>query len=164
LDSKSRLEWNKKPNVLRKEKQVTNEVLEQHADEIDLSRFKRARVDALFLDFKRWLYENVEDESRTPKCRNAQNDDLTLWVHPSNKEGSDGEGDDDGENVEDGAGTDFLEKKAGAEESEKEGNEDEGDDDGGNVEDGADTDAHEEEAGAEDSLENVIEEVGIVGR
>ena len=121
LDSKSREEWNKKPEVFE-EKKVTHNLIDRHVDEIVLSQFKRARVDALFLDFKRWLNENIEDDSRTPMCQDAQNDDYTLWVLPSKKEGNadsedvDNKGDVDGEYVEDSANNDSIEKNAGAEE------------------------------------------------
>lgn len=54
---------------------------------IDWSTFKRARVDALFLDFKEWLDGTVEDESRVSLCEDALNDDVRLWVH-SNKDDS----------------------------------------------------------------------------
>jgi len=50
-------------------------------DNIDWGQRKRARVDALFLDFKKWLYVKLEDKSRTPKCKDAQNDDYSLGVH-----------------------------------------------------------------------------------
>ncbi len=110
LDSKAREEWNKKPEDLPETAKVAAKAAGKvlhHADKIDLSQFKRARVDALFLDFKRWLNENVQDESRTPKCPNAQNDDYSLWVHPSDQEDNDNgdddeEGNDDGQNVEEG--------------------------------------------------------------
>jgi hypothetical protein len=152
------MEWNKKPDILlKKSRQVASDVLEQHADEIDLSHFKRARVDALFLDFKRWLYENVVDDSRTPMCRDAQNDDVTLWVHPSKEESGDDEGDnDEGENVEDGAELDLLENKSDEEE--------EGDDDDVSAEVGAVENLHGKNIGAEERLENHLEEVGIVSR
>ncbi|KAL3826598.1 hypothetical protein ACHAXA_010523 [Cyclostephanos tholiformis] len=126
LDSKSREEWNKKPEVFEEKKvthkKVTHNLIDRHVDEIVLSQFKRARVDALFLDFKRWLNENIEDDSRTPMCQDAQNDDYTLWVLPSKKEGNadsedvDNKGDVDGEYVEDSANNDSIEKNAGAEE------------------------------------------------
>merc|ERR1719296_645240 len=51
------------------------------AQEIDWGSYKRARVDALFLDFKEWLDGTVEDESRVPMCADALNDDMRLWVH-----------------------------------------------------------------------------------
>jgi hypothetical protein len=89
LDSKSRLEWNKRPINAASTSDgggggrggapvVFNE---ETAGKFDWGKFKRARVDALFYDFKRWLDENVPDDSRVPKCEDAQNDDYSLWVH-----------------------------------------------------------------------------------
>ena len=77
LDSKSRLEWNKRP--------IDNASVsgggrgggrggapvaynEETADKFDWGKFKRTCVDALFYDFKRWLEENVPDNSMVPKC------------------------------------------------------------------------------------------------
>jgi hypothetical protein len=36
------------------------------------------------LVFKKWLNENVDDESRTPMCANVDNDDYSLWVYQTN--------------------------------------------------------------------------------
>jgi len=41
---------------------------------------KRARVDALFLEFRKWMEMNLKDDARTPMCENAQNDDQMLVV------------------------------------------------------------------------------------
>ena len=142
--SKAREEWSYKPEVLEDEK-VTGKLLEQHAHEIDLSQFKRARIDELFLVFKRWLNENVEDNSRTPICEDAQNDDYFLWVRPSIKEGNrengdDGEeGDDNGDNVDDSANDDLREKTAATDKVGKAAARDdikEGDSDNATVEEG----------------------------
>lgn len=93
LDSKSRLEWNKRPIDDASASasggggggggRVGAPVAynEETADKFDWGKFKRARVDALFYDFKRWLEENVPDDSRVPKCEDALNDDYSLWVH-----------------------------------------------------------------------------------
>ncbi|KAL7446751.1 hypothetical protein ACHAXM_011609 [Skeletonema potamos] len=87
LDSKSRMEWNKKPQELvNVHSTLVGNVLEDKGGSIDLSAFKRARVDALFLDYKDWLRENVEDVSRVPMCDNALNDDVRLWVHREDSE------------------------------------------------------------------------------
>ena len=86
LDSKSRLEWNKKPLELEKvDSTLVGDVLEsEKGDSIDLLSYKRARVDALFLDYRDWLRDNVEDTSRVPKCEKALNDDVRLWIHRDN--------------------------------------------------------------------------------
>jgi hypothetical protein len=111
-ESKAREEWNYRPKVLINKKK-SGKRLKRHADEIVWSQFKRARVDELFLAFKRWLNENVEDTSRTPMCEDVLNDDYTLWVHPSKKEGNNDYRDDweegDGENVDDSADDDLRE-------------------------------------------------------
>ncbi|KAL3793652.1 hypothetical protein HJC23_010224 [Cyclotella cryptica] len=80
LDSKSREEWNKKPDLLYSTS--LNELDGETKEKIDWASFKRARVDALFLDFRRWLDSSVEDEARVPMCKDAQNDDVRLWVPP----------------------------------------------------------------------------------
>ncbi len=100
LDSKSRLEWNKKPKAMEKYHKSASELLEKEDGDIDWGSFKRARVDALFLDFKEWLDGTVEDESRVPMCDDALNDDVRLWVH------SDRSTDDDDEGIEEEDGED----------------------------------------------------------
>ena len=108
LDSKSRLEWNKKPKELQKvDSTLVVDVLEsKKGSNIDLLSYKRARVDALFLDYKDWLRDNVTDSSRVPMCENALNDDVRLWVHrdaedksEDNESGDNDDGNDDGNDV-----------------------------------------------------------------
>ena len=82
LDSAARLEWNKKPEQLKKGVAV-GELMENSEEKIDLGAFKRARVDALFMEFKNWMNEEVEDVSRVPMCENSLNDDVRLWVNTS---------------------------------------------------------------------------------
>ena len=96
LDSNSRLEWNKKPKEMKERRQPASDVVKNTADEVNWQSFKRARVDALFLDFKEWLVENVDDEARVPKCDDSANDDVHLWVHKE-AEGNNAEGKDEGE-------------------------------------------------------------------
>jgi hypothetical protein len=81
LDSDSRLEWNKQPKEMKQHSEPASDVVKNTAEEVNWQSFKRARVDALFLDFKEWLVENVEDEARVQKCDDAANDDVQLWVH-----------------------------------------------------------------------------------
>ncbi len=100
LDSKSRLEWNKKPKELQRvDSTSVVDVLESDkGNNIDLLSYKRARVDALFLDYKDWLHDNVRDKERVPMCDNALNDDVRLWVHRDTEDESE-DNDDDGSNV-----------------------------------------------------------------
>lgn len=81
LDSNSRLEWNKQPKEMKERRQPASDIVKKTAEDVNWQSFKRARIDALFLDFKEWLAENVEDEARVPKCDDAANDDKHLWVH-----------------------------------------------------------------------------------
>ena len=87
LDSKSRMEWNKKPPLLQGvDSASAGDVLgSEKTGEVDILSFKRARVDALFLDFKDWMRDNVEDVARVPLCKDALNDDVRLWVHRENE-------------------------------------------------------------------------------
>jgi len=89
LDSKARLEWNRKPKQL--EQMRPDKLQAKDLSDIDWGSFKRARVDALFLDFKEWLDQMVEDQSRTPMCSDSLNDDVRLWVHPGSKNEADDE-------------------------------------------------------------------------
>ncbi|KAL3789050.1 hypothetical protein ACHAWO_004607 [Cyclotella atomus] len=81
LDSKSREEWNKKPDLLHQK--PLDALAGEDKEQIDWSSFKRARVDALFIEYRKWLGSSVEDKSRVPMCDDAQNDDVRLWVHPA---------------------------------------------------------------------------------
>ena len=82
LDSKSRLEWNKKPDALIKNPKFASKLLKDTDQNIDWGPFKRARVDALFVDFKKWLNQNIHKEPRVLMCDDAADDDVSLWVHP----------------------------------------------------------------------------------
>ncbi len=81
LDSNSRLEWNKQPKEMKERRAPASDVVKNTAEDVNWQSFKRARIDALFLDFKEWLVENVADDARVPKCDDAANDDKLLWVH-----------------------------------------------------------------------------------
>jgi len=111
LDSQARLEWNKKPEAMEKYGKSVSQLLEKEnngeGEDIDWGSFKRARVDALFLDFREWMNNNVEDEARVPKCEDALNDDVRLWVH-SNKGATDND---------DAAEEDAKDDKGGVEEN-----------------------------------------------
>lgn len=119
LDSKSRLQWNKAPKQLRRvDSTRVGDVLEgKEGKNIDLFEYKRARVDALFLDYKDWLNDNVQDESRVPMCKNALNDDIRLWVHrdQTDEEGESEDNDDASEQEENDDGSEDLNENLAAE-------------------------------------------------
>ena len=114
LDSQARLEWNKKPKAMEKYHYSASEL--QEDENIDWGSFKRARVDALFLDFKEWLDGTVEDESRTPMCDDALNDDVRLWVHSDRLE-SDSEEENAEEDTDDGEDTEEEEQSGSGDSS-----------------------------------------------
>ena len=85
--SKARGEWNKLADESRAAdggKRLPSETHKEAAHTLDLGKFHRARIYKLFLVFKKWLNENVDDESRTPMCANVNNDDYSLWVYITN--------------------------------------------------------------------------------
>jgi hypothetical protein len=88
LDSDSRMKWDEKPPLLQGvDSTEVGDVLDsEKGANIDMSSFTRARIDALFLDYRDWLRDNIEDVSRVPMCDNALNDDVRLWVHRDRKE------------------------------------------------------------------------------
>lgn len=132
LDSNSRLEWNKQPKEMKERRAPASDVVKNTAEDVDWQSFKRARIDALFLDFKEWLAENVEDDARVPKCDDAANDDKHLWVHKgslsgtttkntnNNSEGKSNGGDDEEEDADDENSTGDEEEEDEEEEGEEE--------------------------------------------
>ena len=128
LDSKSRLEWNKKPKAMEKYHKSASELLENADQSIDWGSFKRARVDALFLDFKEWLDGTVEEEPRVLMCEDALNDDVRLWVHPDKGETDlDEDTDDEEQNAEEDISLDEEGAAVDSEELDEETEEVEGD-------------------------------------
>lgn len=134
LDSNSRLEWNKTPKEMKERRAPASDVVKSTAEDVNWQSFKRARIDALFLDFKEWLIDNVEDDARVPKCDNAANDDKHLWVHKGDKaattskavEKSDGGDDDEEEDQDEDDVNSTTEKSEEGEESEDGEEEDDG--------------------------------------
>jgi hypothetical protein len=85
--SKARDEWSKllyEVKTTDDDQRPPIEIFKKAAHKVDLQKFSRARTDKLFLDFKKWLNENVDDKSRTPMCANMNNDDYSLLVHQTN--------------------------------------------------------------------------------
>ena len=67
--------------IRRKPDQVeSNDMHDADDKDLDLMKFKRARIDAFFLDFKEWMDGTVEDDSRTQMCIDSLNDDEKVWT------------------------------------------------------------------------------------
>ena len=82
-DSGSRLEWDKTPlelqfdrnaNTMRKARD------EGRFNDINFTSYKRGQIDQLFVQFRSWLQNEVEDNSRVSLCENSMDDDAKLWV------------------------------------------------------------------------------------
>lgn len=73
LDSKSRMRWNGGENGIQLTK--PNE-----KDHVNWTAYKRGQIDKTFVDFKRWLDENIPDKAVVPLCDDALNDDEKLWI------------------------------------------------------------------------------------
>ena len=82
----SRLEWAKKPDALIKNPKSASKFKDADQNNIDWGSFKRSRVDALYLDFKKWLDQSIEKEPRVSICDDATDDDVSLWVNPDKGE------------------------------------------------------------------------------
>ena len=48
---------------------------------VDWTTYKRGQVDKLFVEFKKWLRNEMSDQERTPMCQDAFNDDVKLWLN-----------------------------------------------------------------------------------
>ena len=84
LDSPSRMEWNEAPQELydtnNKGKPIKHTPAEVHAD---WTAYKRGQVDAVFVEFHKWLLREVPNESRVSLCNNDEDDESKLWIDRS---------------------------------------------------------------------------------
>jgi hypothetical protein len=76
LDSKARMRWNGGKNGIQLRKPVKS---------VDWLAFKRGQIDSTFLAFRKWLHEQVPDQTQIPMCQGALNDDERLWVDRESK-------------------------------------------------------------------------------
>jgi hypothetical protein len=90
LDSESRQHWNKAPDQLKVFKENDKEHLSPQVRKpnetdryLDFTSYKRGQVDQLFVKYRRWLQEQVPDESKISLCEDHQDDDSKLWVERS---------------------------------------------------------------------------------
>lgn len=88
LDSASRQHWNEAPDELLVSKKKDSREMSQlrkpkASDDVNFQNYKRGQVDGLFVEFRRWLQENVPDESKISLCEDHQDDDSKLWVKRS---------------------------------------------------------------------------------
>jgi hypothetical protein len=86
LDSTSRMEWNHGPKEVQPFKGQDGKMYKSRPRDVkgaDWTAFKRGRVDAAFVDFRKWLRSNLEDTARIGMCRESEDDDAKLWIDRS---------------------------------------------------------------------------------
>jgi hypothetical protein len=86
LDSISRMEWNHGPKEVQPYKGQDGKMYKSRPRDVkraDWTAFKRGRVDAAFVDFRRWLRSDLEDTARVPMCGESEDDDAKLWIDRS---------------------------------------------------------------------------------
>jgi len=91
--SASRKEWNNTPEVLKKRRDGVrgkvkirpSELQDSDREQLNWMDFKRGKIDKLFVVFKDWLEDSVEDNHKVPLCDGEEgaSDDDRLWVAPS---------------------------------------------------------------------------------
>ena len=82
-DSGSRLEWDKYPPELEFDRSADNMRKARQSgmlDNVNFVQYKRGQIDTLFVRFRTWMKDHVEDEHRVPLCKDAMDDDAKLWV------------------------------------------------------------------------------------
>jgi hypothetical protein len=86
LDSNSRQHWNEAPDKLQVGTESNPQVRKPKTSDGDLQlhQYKRGQVDALFVEFRKWLEASVDENQRVvPMCDKAQDDDTKLWIDPT---------------------------------------------------------------------------------
>lgn len=81
LDSKSRMEWNESPEAVQPKKinGKWHKDKPETVKNVDWLSYKRGRVDAVFVAFRKWLVREVPDEAVIHKCASNEDDDAKLW-------------------------------------------------------------------------------------
>lgn len=83
LDSAARTKWNEAPKELQiplKDKTIQVRKPKKSDGNLNLHSYKRGQVDQLFVAYRKWLEEQVPDDSRVGMCEKAQDDDSKLWI------------------------------------------------------------------------------------
>ena len=89
LDSASRMEWNQGPKDLQPAKGADGKMYKKRPVDVksaDWASYKRGRVDAAFIAFRKWMLSEIDDAARVPMCEGRQDDDSRLWIDRSKVE------------------------------------------------------------------------------
>ena len=84
LESKARVEWNKRPEQLKPHMKPSQLVAasgnSSGSSSVNWLEFKRGAIDALYIKFTTWL-ETLQDKSRVPICEHVGGDGVELWAN-----------------------------------------------------------------------------------
>ncbi|KAI2492307.1 Glycosyl-transferase for dystroglycan [Fragilaria crotonensis] len=89
LDSASRMEWAQGPSDLQPFKGPDGKMYKKRPADVklaDWTSYKRGRVDAAFIAFRKWMQAEIEDTARIQMCESKQDDDGRLWIDRSHAE------------------------------------------------------------------------------
>jgi hypothetical protein len=89
LDSVSRMEWNLGPQEIQPFRGDDGKMYKNRPADVkiaDWTTYKRGRVDAVFVAFRKWLETEIEDQSRVQMCEDKEDDDTKLWIDRSHTE------------------------------------------------------------------------------
>jgi hypothetical protein len=127
LDSSARLQWNGGAH---------GKQLSKPDPDSNLTDYKRAQTDQTFIEFRKWLYAEIPDETRISPCDDAMDDDAKLWVSRDDEYDyvTDDEADDAQGEAEEDDVTDEETDDAQAEEEEESPVDNNGDDHDGDAE------------------------------
>jgi hypothetical protein len=95
LDSTSRMTWNEGPEEMEAHKDAKGRIWRKRPADVhsaSWTKFKRGQIDALFVEFREWLHNEIPDEARVPMCKDigksGEDDDARLWIDRPEKEKS----------------------------------------------------------------------------
>ncbi|KAI2492308.1 Glycosyl-transferase for dystroglycan [Fragilaria crotonensis] len=89
LKSASRMEWEQRPSELQPFKGPDGKISQRRPADVQLAdwtSYKRGRVDAAFIAFRKWMQAEIEDAARIQMCESKQDDDGMLWIDRSQAE------------------------------------------------------------------------------
>jgi hypothetical protein len=79
-ESTSRVKWNHGP--LRKQPGgKKKDVNPREMGDVDWLKYKRGRIDSLYVAFQQWLDQHVPDTSRVALCKGVLDKEEKLWIH-----------------------------------------------------------------------------------
>lgn len=78
--SKTRAVWNVGWNLRKRIAAKKDALASNDWNNHDWTKVKKGQIDGIFVQFKEWMKDTLEDTSRVPMCDDAQDDEQMLWV------------------------------------------------------------------------------------